>query len=108
MKTLTVNLNTTPDVLQPIDPLRPDPLPFAGFRLTLTAPSGNSATPPVEQKLTWQFAEMVEGATYKLLVEAVDIDGRVIQSMPSMVLTVPVGADVPTYSRIDGVSIDWI
>ena len=105
MKTMTVTLATTPKVPQPLIPDQPL-ADFAGFRLTLTAPSGNAVSSEVLQQTVWTFGEMIEGATYTLLAEAVDINGAVIQALPLLKVTVPV-ADGATYTRLDGASIDW-
>jgi hypothetical protein len=102
MRTLTITLATTQGVPMPDDVGTLSD--FAGFKITFTAPSGNTGGPPVENKLVWTFGSMVEGATYKLNISAVDSEGRVIQSLPEASITVPAQR---TYSRLDGYSLAW-
>lgn len=99
MKIMTVQLHTTPDVVLPAGFGE-----FAGFKLTLTAPSGGTSTPPVSKETTWKFSGMIEAAVYMLQIECVDISGKVIMGLPVTQVTVPV---TPTYTRLDNVSITW-
>lgn len=100
MKTLTIELQGTPNVALPA-PFAG----FAGFQLTLTKlSSGGTLVLPVEQKLLWQFGEMAEGETYKLLIECVDTEGAVIMGLPAAELVVPTTA---TYTRLDGFTVGW-
>jgi hypothetical protein len=103
MKTATITLRVTPEVPMP-QSTEPKFSAFAGFRLTLTAPSGAKGGPPAENKLVWTFGGMFEGQVYKLLVEAVDDAGHVIQSLAEATLQVPAAA---TYTRVDGFEIAW-
>lgn len=99
MKTLTIELQATVDVLPG------NFAPFAGFQLTLTkVSSGGQLVLPVEQKLLWQFGEMQEGEQYSLLVECVDTNGERIMALPTATLDVPVD---PTFLRLDGFTAAW-
>ena len=53
---------------------------------------------------TWVIGNFVEGEVYSLLVEAVDSEGRVIQSLPSTTIEVPAA---PTFTRVDGFNVAW-
>jgi hypothetical protein len=103
MKTATITLSVTPGI-----PMPENEIPFAaqaGFRLTLTRNSTEaSLSTPVEDKLTWVIGNFVEGEVYSLLVEAVDSEGRVIQSLPSTTIEVPAA---PTFTRVDGFNVAW-
>ena len=102
MKTATITLRTTENVPVPAGVTLPE---LVGFRLTLTrVASGNSLTLPVEQKLTWQFAEMAEGEAYQLKIEHVDAAGAPYGD-PVLLDLVPPGA--ATYTRLDGADVAW-
>lgn len=105
MKVLTVTLRVTPGVAMPEPPAGSSPFgDFAGFRFTVTSPSGAKSGPPAENKLVWTFGGLIEGTTIKLLIEAVDQAGTPIQALEELVLNVP---GVKTYSRLDGVDLAW-
>ena len=97
--TLTVTLKTSLGV-----PLPAEFGPFAGFRVSITSPSGTKAAPPVERKVVWTMTGFDPGATYKLLVEAVDEMGRTIQALPEASIVVPTER---TYERLDGFELAW-
>lgn len=102
MKTATITLNVTENVPVPAGVVVPT---LVGFRLTLTrVASGNSVVSEVEQKLTWQFANMAEGDAYKLKVEHVDATGAAFGDPVVLDLVPPVAA---TYTRLDGASVAW-
>ena len=99
MKTLSIELQTVTEVLPG------NFAPFAGFQLTLTkVSSGGQLVLPVEQKLLWQFGEMVEGEQYTLEIACVDTNGERIMSLPVATLDVPVD---PTFLRLEGFTATW-
>jgi hypothetical protein len=101
MRTATITLQVTEAAT------RPEGAPtaaFGGFRLTITRPDGSTATPPPGLSTTWRIGNFAEGQTYRLLVEAIDVNGAAIQALPPVDVVVPM---VPTFTRVDGVAIDW-
>lgn len=109
---LTVFLSTTPDVPMPVNPDLPQGYsPQAGFKLTITKTSSQGILElPVENKLVWTIGDFIVGETYELLIQAVDIDGRIIQGLPVHSFIVPPSTTVPpslTFTRLEGFELVW-
>lgn len=106
MRNLTVTIRTTPGV-----PLPETSTPFAaqaGFRLRLIArPSNAEVATPIEMRKVWTFSGLEDGAAYTLIGEAVDADGRVIQTSGPLEIIAPPASAPPTFERVDGLDLAW-
>lgn len=100
-------MRTATIIIETVDTPLPTGGPFSGFELTVIRPDGNQVTLPIDAKLVWAIGGLVEGASYQLILKAVDSAGAAIYTMPAQTLTVPSGTVALTYPKPIGIAVEW-
>lgn len=82
---------------------------FAGFRLTLhnDMMTGPGSAAPVAQRLVWSFGPLARGTKYKLVGECLDVDGDVIETLPTVEIDIPSTMPAGQYAGIEGFDIEF-
>lgn len=104
MKTAKITATTTPGVPMPVEFQNSS---FGGLRLTITKVSskGELILPP-QIEAQWMVPDWIEGESYTVLIESVNTEGQVVNAPPPITVIVPTGGN--TYTRVDGISVDFV